>query len=52
MLDFVHVELEVSLSHLNRGVTLAAEYTIVETTLAFRLKQIHTQNSWNEVIRK
>lgn len=37
-LNFAHVEFEVSISHLNRDVTLAVEYTNLETTLACRPK--------------
>lgn len=38
LLSFAHVELEVSISHLNRSVTLAFEYTNLETVSAHRMK--------------
>lgn len=38
LLSFAHVELEVSISYLNRSVTLTFEYTNLETASAYRMK--------------
>ena len=45
LLSLIHVEFKLSISQPNRGVSLAVEFTDLETTLACRLQSPKTKQS-------